>query len=112
MERHLHIIWTNGDPGTSKNMVMMYAANSKRNKWWDRVTVVIWGPPGELLCEDQEMRQVFEEARELGVEFSACLTCSDRMGTTEQLLGMGIEVKRWGAALTELLQEGKPVITI
>ena len=29
--RHLHILWTNGDPVTSKNMVMMYACNSMLN---------------------------------------------------------------------------------
>ena len=33
-DRHLHILWTNADPETSENMVMMYARNAMLNEWW------------------------------------------------------------------------------
>ena len=32
-DRHLHILWTNGDPVTAEHMVMMYATNSLLNDW-------------------------------------------------------------------------------
>lgn len=112
MSKHLYIVWTNADPVTSENMVFMYASNSMKNGWWDDVTVVIWGSPQDLLCEDAAIRVGMEAARGLGVEFSACLTCADKLGRTEQLRAMGLEVVRWGAKLSGLLQSGAHVITV
>ena len=43
--RHLNILWTNADPLTSHNMVVMYATNAILRQWWDEVTVIIWGAP-------------------------------------------------------------------
>lgn len=110
--RHLHIIWTNGDPVTSENMVMMYAKNSIINGWWDRVTVVIWGSSQLLIGKSEAVMAEVEMAREEGVEFSACLSCANNLGTVETLQSEDIEVIRWGEKLSLLLQNHKPVITI
>ena len=69
--RHLHILWTNGDPVTSKNMVMMYACNSMLNHWWDKVTVIIWGAPQKLIFEDDSVWAEMKIAEMAGVEFFA-----------------------------------------
>ena len=111
-DKHLYILWTNADPRTSQHMVFMYASNSMRNGWWDRVTVVVWGPTQTLLVEDEEVRAAMEDARGLGVEFSACLTCADKLGLTKELEDMGLEVVRWGKRLSGLLQSGAHVITV
>lgn len=111
-EKHLHIVWTNADVVTSKHMVFMYACNSMKNSWWDKVTVVIWGATQTLVCEDEEIQKCIADARELGVEFSACLTCADILGTTEKMRSMGLEVVRWGEKLSKLLQAGEHVITV
>lgn len=111
-DRHLYIVWANADPVTSRHMVLMYASNSMRNAWWDGVTVVIWGAPQRLLCDDASIREAVDAARGLGVEFSACLTCADIMGTTDPLRAMGLEVVRWGEKLSGLLQSGAHVITV
>ena len=111
-DRHLHIIWTNADPVTSENMVMMYAGNSMRNGWWDRVTVVMWGPTQTLFLENGKIRASVRKAEEAGVEFSACISCSNILGITEDLQNENIETVRWGQKLTLLLQNNKHVITV
>jgi len=39
----LNILWTNYNLITAEKMVFMYGINSKRNKWWDDVTIILWG---------------------------------------------------------------------
>ncbi len=111
-DRHLHILWTNGDPVTAEHMVMMYATNSLLNDWWDKVTVILWGTPQKLVLENAAVRFEMDNARDVGVEFSACLSCARNLGTTEGLEQMGVEVIRWGQKLTELMQSGRHVLTV
>ena len=49
---HLYILWTNADVLTSDKMVMMYSINAKLYKWWDKVTVIIWGATAKLAAEN------------------------------------------------------------
>jgi hypothetical protein len=43
---------------------------------------------------------------------SACKACSNELGVTDTLRGLGFEVKYWGQPLTELLQSGAPLLTL
>ena len=110
--RHLHILWANGDPVTSKNMVMMYACNSMLNHWWDKVTVIIWGAPQKLIFEDDSVWAEMKIAEMAGVEFSACASCAANLNMTERLEAEGIEVIRWGEKLSLLMQNGRHVLSI
>lgn len=58
MEKHnqLYLLWTNADILTSENMVMMYTTNSMLQKWWDNVTVIIWGATAKLVAESDLWR--------------------------------------------------------
>ena len=111
-ERHLHIFWTNGDPMTSENMVLMYARNAMLNGWWDRVTVVLWGAPQKLFAESEAVRLKVRLTSQAGAEFSACLSCAVNMGTKQALEEENIEVIRWGEKLSLLMQNGKHVLTV
>lgn len=111
-DRHLHIIWTNADLVTSEHMVMMYAKNSMLNGWWDKVTVVLWGATQRLALENEAVRTEMEFARDAGVEFSACSSCAANLELIEALEKEGIEVIRWGQKLSQLLQNGKHVLTL
>ena len=111
-DRHLHILWTNADPETSENMVMMYARNAMLNEWWDKVTVIIWGAPQKLAIENEAVRMKMDMARQVGVEFTACISCAINQGTLEALEADGIEVIRWGEKLSLLMQNDKHVLTI
>ena len=111
-DRHLHILWTNADPVTSENMVMMYARNAMLNEWWDKVTVIVWGAPQKLIMENEAVRLKMDIARQAGVEFTACMSCAINLGIQEELEKQGIEVIRWGEKLSMLMQNGKHVLTV
>lgn len=110
--KKLYIIWTNADPVTSHNMVMMYATNSMLNRWWDEVVVVIWGATAKYVVEDEKIQERIEIARSAGVKFSSCLSCANNLGLTEDLKNLGFEVIRWGESLSTLIQNGEHVMTL
>ena len=111
-DRHLHIIWANGDPVTSEDMVLMYAHNSILNGWWDRVTVVLWGAPQQTIFNNESVLLKLRLARNSGVEFSACVSCAIDLGLMEKLEEEQIETIRWGQKLSLLLQNGKHVLVV
>lgn len=112
MDRHLHILWTNSNINTSRQMVLLYSRNSMLNDWWDNVTVIIWGDPARLAVEDESIINDIKLCQSVGVKFIACIACASSLGTVEKLETLGVEVKRTGAYTTELIQNGKPLITI
>jgi len=82
---HLSILWTTDSPTTFHEMVHKYALNSRLQQWWEEVTLIIWG---------------------------ACKGCSDNLGVTPTLEELGVDVKYWGAPLTEILKADGKLITI
>ena len=81
MKDELHILWTNADIITSEKMMFMYARNALLNRWWKKVTVIIWGATEKLAAENK-------------------------------IIQGRIEVKPWGKLLTDLIKEGKPLLTV
>ncbi len=110
-DRHLHILWTDSNPVTSEHMVLMYATNSMLNRWWDKVTVILWGDVQRLVTENEAVRLKMKLAEQAGVEFSACVSCSRNLGLTEKLEEMGIENVRWGERISLLMQEGRHLLS-
>jgi len=108
----LYILWTNADVLTSDKMVLMYATNSMLSKWWESVTVIIWGATAKLVAENDQIQTRIRLVQQAGVKFSACKACTDQLGTTDVLLGLGIEVIYWGEGLTEILKNGEKLLTI
>jgi hypothetical protein len=51
----------------ARNACLMYTHNGKRRKWFDRVTLIVWGPAAQL-----------ESMIARGVKVEACLACADR----------------------------------
>ena len=112
MKDELHIFWTNADLITSEKMMFMYARNALLNRWWKKVTVIIWGDTEKLAAENKIIQGRIEESQIAGVQFTACIACADQLGVTEKLRDLGIEVKPWGKLLTDLIKEGKPLLTV
>ena len=110
--KHLHILWTNADVVTSKLMVFMYATNALSRGWWDKVTVVIWGATAKLAAENKEIQEKITAAAEAGAEISACIACATELGVADKLRELDIEVKPWGPPLTQVIQQGMPLITV
>jgi hypothetical protein len=110
--KELHILWTNDNLDTSQFMVMMYATNSMLNQWWDSVTVIIWGATAKLVAENDTIQERLKIAQHAGVKFSACVACARQLGVVEKLETLGVEVIGWGEPLTNIIQGGKPLITV
>ncbi len=108
----LNILWTSSDVDTAEKMVFMYAYNAKMRKWWDEITVIIWGGSAALVSENEMVQKKVKEMIEAGVHVSACKACADKLGATDKLESMGIEVKYWGEGLTQIIKEDAKLITI
>jgi hypothetical protein len=109
---HLYVLWTNDNPITSEKMVFMYTINSLLKDWWEEVTLIIWGAPAKLVSEDENIQKMVKKALEAGVHITACKACADQLGVTETLEKLNIEVKYWGAPLTEILKNNEKLLTI
>lgn len=107
----LVILWTGSDREVALKMIFMYAGNSPRNGWWDEVTLIVWGSSARLLAEDEELQKGIAQLAAEGVKLEACKVCSDQFGVSDQLAGMGIEIKFMGEPLTEYIKEGRCVLT-
>jgi len=111
-KKHLYVLWTNGDPITAEKMVFMYTMNSLIHGWWEKVTLIIWGAPAKLVAEDVSIQKKVKEALDVGVHITACKACADQLGVTEALKKLEVEVKYWGEALTEILENEEKLLTI
>lgn len=108
----LHILWTNADEETGVNMVFMYGINSIKKKWWDEVTIIIWGATAEMAAKSPRIIEQIKAAQEAGVHISACKACAENLGVAGELLDQGIEVIYWGQGLTEILKKDYKLLTI
>ncbi len=112
MENELYILWTNDNLVTIDKMVFMYAYNAKLNKWWDNVTVIIWGATARLVANDYKIQKRIKEMIDIGVKVTACKACADQLGVAATLENLDIEVKYWGEPLTEILKSGKKLLSV
>lgn len=107
----LAVLWTTDNKEVFTKVVHTYVLNSKKAKWWDEVTLIVWGPSSKLLAEDKELQKLTAELREAGVILTACKWCSDQYNVSEILASLNIDVKYMGKPLTEFLQSDAKVIT-
>jgi hypothetical protein len=108
----LYILWTSNEAETFDEMVFMYAFNAKKHKWWDEITVVIWGASARLAGNDELVQLKIKEMVDEGVKVEACKACADDLGVSAKLESLGVEVKYWGQPLTKILKSGAKLITI
>jgi hypothetical protein len=108
----LVILWTSGDREVALKMVFMYTYNAKINKWWDDITLVVWGPSAKLLTEDKELQEYLEKIMDAGVAVRACKGCADQYGVSGDLEKMGITVLYIGKELTDYIKEGRKILTL
>ena len=102
----LVVLWTSGDREVAIKVAFMYTLNSKTNKWWNEVCLVVWGPSSKLLSEDKELQDYVKKMQDAGVIVQACKACADMYGVSDTLSKMGIDVKYMGKPLTDMLKSG------
>lgn len=106
-KEELVVLWTSGDPDVAKKMVFMYTFNAKKNGWWEKITLVIWGPSSKLLTEDVELQEYIAKMQEEGINVVACKACADMYGVSDQLANFNIDVKYMGIPLTEFIKSNQ-----
>ena len=90
----------------------MAAGNAPRFKWWDDITLIVWGPSAKLLAEDENLQGALRDMERAGVKLEACKACSDLYDVSGKLEECGLDVKYMGEALTNYIKEGRHVLTI
>ncbi len=107
----LAVVWSSSDPDVARQACFMYTGNAKKQKWFDEVTLIVWGPSAMLLAGNKALQAKIKTMRQDGVKIQACQACTDSYGVTEQLRAMGIEVKYMGKPLTDLIQQNWHILT-
>ncbi len=108
---NLVLLWSSRDPEVFQQLVAMYARNSLRNGWWQRVRLVIWGPSAQVAAEDAPVQALLDELQSDGVELLACQRCAENYGVSATLADLGIDVQYMGQPLTDMLQSGWHCLT-
>jgi len=90
----------------------MYTHAAKQQKWFEEVTLIVWGPSARLLAADKAIQAKVKAMMKDGVQVLACVACADSYGVSEHLRELGIEVKGMGAPLTEYLKQGWKVLSL
>jgi len=107
----LAVVWTSGDADVAHKMCLMYTHAAKNAKWFDDVTLIVWGPSSRLLAGDKELQAKIKSMMDSGVKVQACVVCADMYGVSDDLRAMGIEVKGMGKPLSDLLKADWKVLT-
>ncbi len=110
--RELTVLWTSGDREVALNMGLMYTGAAKSMKWWDKVTLIVWGPSQKLLVQDKAIQAEVRKMKKAGVKLQACIACASRYGVVKKLRALGVEVKPMGRPLTRALQGPGKVLSL
>ena len=55
-ESRLAVVWTSGDPEVAHRVCLMYSHAAQTQKWFDHVTLIVWGPSARLLAADKDLQ--------------------------------------------------------
>lgn len=112
MKKELLINWTTDNIDTVLNMVLLYTYNSKKQKWFDETTLLIWGASQKLVATNKEVQKQIEEIQKIGIRVIACKKCAKNKGIYEDLLSCNIETFYTGEILSKWLLENKPFLSV
>jgi len=107
----LVVLWTSDNPELAKSMVFMYAHNAKKFKWFNEVTLIIWGPSAKLVAENEEIQKEIAQMKESGVKIESCIACAVMLGVENKLRQLGCDVKGMGMPLTDYLKQNYKVLS-
>ncbi len=108
----LFILWTNADETAAKLMLFMYAENSIKQDMWKDIMIIVWGATTKLVAESEAMQAEIKRLKDLGVKFSACVTCAKELGVEEKIEALGIDLIKWLKPLTAVIKGGKKMLTV
>ena len=110
--QRLVVLWRSGDPEIFHSALYLFTHNAKRFKWFDEVTLVVWGPSQKLLLEDEEIQNKVAKMQRSGVRVFASIDCAIDYGLEARLRDeLGIRVMIMGPMLVRFLQEDYEVLS-
>lgn len=107
----LVVVWSSDDPMVAERVTLMYSHAAQKNRWFDEVILIVWGPSAKMIAGNRALQQKVADMQKDGVAVKACITCAGEYGVTEQLKKLGYDVIPMGPPLTEYLKNGYNVIT-
>ena len=105
------VLWSSGDADVAHRVCFMYTHNAKRSKWFDEVTLIVWGPSARLLAGDKDLQDRVKAMMRDGVKVQACVSCANSYGVAPVLKKLGIEVKGMGKPLSDILKSDTKLLT-
>lgn len=108
----LFILWTNADPTAAQLMVFMYTENSIKFNKWKNISVIIWGATTKLTAENKKIQERIRKLQDMGVHFTACITCAEELGVSKDLADLNIDLIKWLEPLTLILKNNKKLLSV
>jgi hypothetical protein len=102
----LVVLWSSGDPDVAEKACLMYAHAAKRNKMFNEVILIVWGPSEKLLAENTMLKEKVAAMQEDGVIVQACVACANMYGVAGDLKVCKVDVRGMGGPLTDYLKRG------
>lgn len=107
----LAVLWTSGDPDVAHKVCFMYTNAAKKQKWFNKVNLIVWGPSSRLLATDKTIQEAIKKMQSNGVIVEACQACADSYGISDKIRALGVDVKYMGSPLTNMLKSDYKVLT-
>jgi hypothetical protein len=107
----LAILWSSGDADVAHKVCFMYTHAAKKAKWFDNVTLIVWGPSSRLLAGDKELQKKVKAMIDSGIVVQACVACANMYDVSDTLRELGVEVKPMGKPLSQMLQGDWKMLT-
>jgi hypothetical protein len=111
MASKVFVMLSSADREVALEVGLVYPLNAKKKGWMDDVKVIIFGPSEKVCANDAEVQGRLKELQEAGVEVIACKWCADRMGITQKLEAIGIQVVFVGSVISDLIKDGWASLT-
>ncbi len=107
------VVWKSNNDIDIHNFVIPYCYNAVMHEWFDEVELLIWGASQEKVMEDTVIQQRVANLVKNNVTVYACKMCSDNVGASDVLKGLGVNVRYTRDLLSDRLKDKDyEVITI
>lgn len=103
--KNLLILWKTDNDIDIHNLVIPYAYNALVHKWFDQVTLLIWGASQKRVLEDKMISERVKNLHKQGIRTVACKMCAENIHTLEYLEGLSVEVIYTGELLSNALKD-------
>ncbi len=103
--KNVVILWKTDNDIDIHNLVIPYAYNALVHKWFDQVTLLIWGASQKRILEDKMISERVKNLNKQGVRTVACKMCAENIHTSDYLKGLSVEVIYTGELLSDALKD-------